>query len=155
MKRMILRAFKFGDYAFPDKASLVGLADVIKAKLQEHKILCSVKIGDDSINFEVVPGKEPQRLFMFAEHNHVILKADDPRVKKNNRNYLLSHRLTEKQIDMVWEDIINGTLDKLGVSCDIVLQEFEDDPSAIIPLREGMLWGEWKFKEKNYPVEAK
>ena len=135
MKKMVLKDFQFGEFKFPNAVSMTALGKLFKTKLEREKILFNMKMTDSTIEFELVANKDPLRLFMYAGHNHVKLKADSPLAIKNKRDYLLTHRLTEKQVNVIWDEIINGTLDKLGVSCHIYLQEFADDPASVVTMR--------------------
>lgn len=153
--KMFIKDLSFGAYAITNASTIKTISKLLQERLTSKGILYNMKLDNNIIQFSVVEGKSSKRLFMYSGHNHVKLSPTDPRIAQNKRDFLLSHRLTEAQVKLVWEKLINGTLDSIGVSCNIVLQEFIDDPASTTPVREGFIWGEWQFKDKQYPVEAK
>lgn len=156
--KIIIRNVKFGEFAYPDmNMALNQIRGIIMEKLESHKILSSMTIdkAGSAIVFGNIPDKEPRKLFLSARKNHVELPEDDPRKVKLGRNYLETYRLTRKQSNLVWNEIINATLDNMGVSCEVVAQEFDDDERSLSVLREGFSWGAWKYKDKNAPKQGK
>lgn len=144
---------KIDDIEFPDSKDMMrAIGDCITSKLIQNNILSNANIGSSGdLVFSIVPGEEPQKLFLSKEKNIVPLKPDDPRAKKLKREHLFTSRLTKKQSDLVWNNCINETLSKLGVSCCISLQEFDNDLESSIILRDGYSWKDFPIKEKNYP----
>lgn len=154
--RLIIKDIKFGKFEYTNINSVVQqIRSVMLEKMKAGKILCSTLVTNGTIVFDNVPDKDPKKLFLSEKKNHVDLPDGDPRIKKLGRKYLETHRLTLTQSDLVWKEIINGTLDNLGVSCVIAVQEFADDEKSTTVMRVGMTWGEWKYKDKSAPIEAK
>lgn len=124
------------------------LFNIIINRLKLLNIKTSATVATDkSIIFaDVVDGKT----FVSAVDNVIKIAENDPRIKKNGRDYLLSHRPTKEQYYGFFE-LINAIMDNLGLLCDIELYIKKNDRRYVI--RSGSESLMKNIPEQNsYPV---
>lgn len=121
------------------------LNDILKPKLNQAAIKYKAQVFEGEIIFEEV---DSHKIFVSSKENKIVLADDDTRIKSLGRNYLNSNRLTQKQFKRLVE-IFNGSLDKLGISADMMITSEKEDHV----LREGITNHGWPVP-KSFPTEA-
>jgi len=96
--------------------------------------------------FEFIPTEEKgikKYLFTSLKENKIPLDPKGAMAKKLGRNYMVSHRLTEKQWNGVTDCIIK-TFDNLKLNCDVTFLNGEE----VIVLRSGKVNNHWSSPNK-------
>ncbi len=103
-------------WTYESMSKIKVLYNLLASKMKEElKIKISGEVADNIIKFTRV---EPNRLFISTVTNKIMIKDNDARVKKLGRNYLETHKPTEKQY-LGFFNTINKYLDDLGLSADV------------------------------------
>src|SRR5690606_21879028 len=102
---------------------LKELINIIEEKLFNknirYKIVKWINNDMDIFGFEFQP-VDKNKIFISKIQNKILLKNDDLRRKKLNRDYLKSYRLTLDQEKYMWEEAINQTLNNLDLLATII-----------------------------------
>ena len=92
--------------------------------------------------------KGVSNLFSSKKFNKIMLKENDARRNKLNRDFLNSRMLTKKQEASILKNIKNMFSD-VGITASILLQEFNDDVNSKIELNNV-----WPVEQQSYPIEG-
>lgn len=137
-------------WTYKEFTDMSNLINVFGSRLKELNLTTEVIIDGKSILFRDV---EEGKTFTSAVENKVMLKLGDERIDKVKRNYLLTKRPTEKQYKGFF-DIIQNTLDQLGLSADVDL--IIKKTGTTIPLRKGKVVLKDAYPAmKSYPSDMK
>lgn len=152
MLRLEISDFTFRGHK-PYSAIANELTYILSDKFAKAKIKASIGYKNDVIFFKLID-KERNKLFSSTEENKVPLNPGDERIKKMGRDYLNTDRLTKHQEKKMWNECINGTLDSLGLSCNIKLYEhYDEDQNSFLLIREGTTIKDWPLQSKVYPIQ--
>lgn len=133
---------------------LKELINIIEEKLFNknirYKIVKWINNDMDIFGFEFQP-VDKNKIFISKIQNKILLKNDDLRRKKLNRDYLKSYRLTLDQEKYMWEEAINQTLNNLDLLATII---FTDKTGKEYIIRQNMINQNWPIQSLTYPINT-
>src|SRR5690606_7534565 len=115
-----------------------------------YKIVKRINNDMDILGFEFQP-VDKNKIFISKIQNKILLKNDDLRRKKLNRDYLKSYRLTLDQEKYMWEEAINQTLNNLDLLATII---FTDKTGKEYIIRQNMINQNWPIQSLTYPINT-
>lgn len=133
---LVISNVKLGSYIFIDDMEhglfLLELNRLLVDQIHKNGITCNSVVQDKTIVFRLSDGGVVKRLFLSQDKNKVKLKPGDSRIEKLKRDYILTNRLTKEQTNIVWNNIINGTLNKLQIECLITFHNVNKQSQTIL-----------------------